>query len=109
VKEGNEELGIGKYLHLSRRITDVKEYVDKKTKTLKTFETGGLPKVVDLRNGRENRRYWEFSNDGELGNSTEAKVSFEVYNKTTVRLQNIGVTKLSVWEQDDTDVEEIPF
>ena len=94
---------------LQRRITDVKEYVDKKTKKLKTFEAGGMPLIVDLRDGRENRRFWDFEEDGELGNGTEAKVSFEIYNKTTVRLKNIGVTKLSVWEQQTPEAEEIPF
>lgn len=109
IKDGNEEFGIGKYLQIGRRITDVKEYVDKKTKTLKSFETGGLPKIVDLRDGRENRRFWDFGEDGELGNGTEAKVSFEIYNKTTVRLKNIGVTRLSVWDQQVLEAEEIPF
>ena len=109
IKDGKEEFGIGKYLHLQRRITDVKEYVDKKTKKLKTFEAGGMPLIVDLREGRENRRFWDFEEDGELGNGTEAKVSFEIYNKTTVRLKNIGVTKLSVWEQQTPEAEEIPF
>jgi hypothetical protein len=56
---------------------------------------GGPVKVVDLRQGRDNVRKWDFVDDGELGNGTKAKVQFETYSDGNgIRLNGIAVTEL---------------
>ena len=48
---------------------------------------------MNLTEGVDNKRAWVFSEDGPLGNGTEAKVQFDTYsNGSGVRLLNIGVT-----------------
>lgn len=99
IKEGNPEFGIGKYLTLKRKFRDLKEVKDTKTGEFKDVDFGGLPKVVDLRNFPE-KRMWSFEEDGALGNGTEAKVMFDLYKESTLRLEAIGVTKLVEYEQN---------
>lgn len=91
IKNGNKEFGIGKYITLKRRIQDVREYKDSKTGEIKELDLGGYPKVVDLTNGPENKRWWSYEEDGALGNGTVAKVQFDMYKGTTLRLEAIGV------------------
>lgn len=99
IKDGNPEFGIGKFITLKRKFSDIKEIRDRKTGEFKDVEFGGLPKVVDLRNYPE-KRMWSFEEDGPLGNGTEAKVMFDLYKESTIRLEAIGVTKHVPYEQN---------
>ena len=61
--------------------------------TKQPINLGGPVKVVDLRQGRENAKKWQFATDGELGNGTKAKVQFETYaDGNGVRLNGIVVS-----------------
>lgn len=99
IKSGNAEFGIGKYITLKRKFSDIREIKDRKTGEFKEIEFGGLPKVVDLRNYPD-KKFWSFEEDGALGNGTEAKVMFDLYKESTLRLEAIGVTKLVEYEQN---------
>lgn len=98
IKVGSADYGLGQFLNLTRKISDVKEFVNKKG-DIETVDFGGLPKVVDLTKGAENKRFWDFDTDGPLGNGTKAKVQFDVYNGRTVRLLAIGVTEHVPYDQ----------
>jgi hypothetical protein len=92
IRQGNADLGIGKYMKVKRKVSDVKNFTDRNGEPV-TIDYGGAPKVVNLTEGRESKRMWDFSSDGPLGNGTKAKVQFEVYaNGAGVRLLNVGVT-----------------
>lgn len=101
IKEGNEDFGIGKYINLKRPVPD----------NIKTFENkngpvevnyGGPVGVVNLTEGAENKRWWNFEEDGPLGNGTKAMVQFETYsNGAGVRLKNIGVTEHVPYEMSN--------
>ena len=98
IKDGNTEFGIGKFITFKRGVED----------NIKTFENkngpvevnyGGLPKVVDMRNGRENRKLWSYDDDGPVGNGTKGPLKFSVYaNGAGVRLDALGVEDLVEWE-----------
>lgn len=96
--EGNESLGIGKYMKMKRLVQDVKTFTDRFGKEF-SKDYGGAPNIVDLREGLENKRRWSFEDDGSLGNGTKARVQFETYaNGSGVRLLNIGVLELVEYE-----------
>lgn len=99
IKTSDSGFGIGQYLQLKRAISDIKEVKDRKTGQFVEVEFGGLPTVVDLTQGKENKRLWDFETDGPLGNGTRALVQFEVYNGRTVRLMNIGVLEHVAYEE----------
>ena len=113
--EGKSEYGIGKYMKLKRRIQDVKTFTDSKTGQPVSIDYGGEPKVVDVTQGLENKRMWNFENDGPLGNGTKAVVQFETYKSGVgVRLMNIGVIEHVKFETTTTtEVDEmfddVPF
>lgn len=99
--DGNSEYGIGKYMKMKRMVSDIKTFTDRKTGEQVEVEYGGAPTVVDLTQGRENKRLWSFEEDGPLGNGTKAKVQFEVYaNGAGVRLLNVGVTEHVAYESN---------
>lgn len=100
IKDGNAEFGIGKYIQLKRKFSDLKEIKNRKTGEFEEIEFGGLPKVVDLRD-MDNKRLWSLEEDGPLGNGTKAKVMFDMYKGTTLRLEAIGVTEHVAYEQND--------
>jgi hypothetical protein len=94
ILEGNSDYGIGKFMRLKRAVTDVKTFTDRKTGDPVEVDYGGVPKVVDLTQGKDNRRLWDFEKDGALGNGTKAKVQFETYaSGAGIRLLNVGVTE----------------
>ena len=99
IKSGNAELGIGKYLQLKRKITDIKEVKDRKTGQFVEVDYGGYPQIVNATNGLDNLSVWDFEEDGPLGNGTEAKVLFDLYNGRTLRLEAISVTKHVPYEE----------
>jgi len=104
IKVGEEAFGIGKYINLTRKFSDVKEIKDRKTGEFVDVEFGGLPKVIDFRDP-DNKRYWSYEEDGPIGNGTEAKVQFDLYKGRTLRLEAIGVTKLVEFVLEDADDE----
>jgi len=107
ILEGNADLGIGKYMKIKRKVSDVKTFSDKKTGEPVSVDYGGAPKVVNLTEGRENKRMWDFEGDGPLGNGTKAKVQFEVYaNGAGVRLANVGVMEHVAYEMNSTVSED---
>lgn len=108
IKDGNPAFGIGKYITLKRKVSDLKEVKDRKTGEFKMVDFGGLPKVVDLRDLPE-KRLWSFEEDGPLGNGTEAKVMFDLYNKSGIRLEAIGVTTLVEYEVNTSNPDEELF
>lgn len=100
--ESTSEYGIGKFMRLKRPFADDirEDWTDPVTKE-KGVNLGGAPKVVDLTQGRDNRRLWNFEKDGALGNGTKAKVQFETYsNGAGIRLLNIGITEHVSYETE---------
>tara|TARA_R110000803_G_scaffold15830_6_gene43598 strand:+ start:433 stop:984 length:552 start_codon:yes stop_codon:yes gene_type:complete len=94
VLQGNSDYGIGQYMKVKRKISDVKTFTDDKTGEPVDIDYGGEPIVGNLTQGRENKRLWNFGTDGPLGNGTKSKVKFEVYAKGAgVRLLALGVTE----------------
>lgn len=94
IKEGNPDLGIGKYIVLTRRMEDLKEFVNKKGE-LQELDKGGVPSVKILTPTEDGTGevFVEYDYD-ELGapsNGTEAKVRFE---PRYMRLEAIGITNL---------------
>lgn len=108
IKDGNPAFGIGKYITLKRKISDLKEVKDRKTGEFRVVEFGGMPKVVDLRN-LPDKRMWSVEEDGFLGNGTEAKIMFDLYNSSGIRLEAIGVTNLVPYEVNQSDADEELF
>lgn len=107
ILQGNADMGIGKYMKIKRKVSDVKTFTDNKTGEPVEVDYGGAPKVVDLTQGRENKRMWDFADDGPLGNGTKAKVQFEVYaNGAGVRLLNVGITEHVAYESNSVITED---
>ena len=105
VKEGNS-FGIGKFVKLTRMHDHKMTFSDKNGKETEV-DFGGAPKVVNLTNGAENKTWWSFEEDGELGKGTRAKVQFETYsNGAGVRLRAGGVTEHVAYEGASTSDED---
>ena len=100
VREG--EYGIGKYIKIERLIKDIKEFKDKKTGKFKEVDFGGLPEVIYQLDGMANNRKWSFTDDGEVGNGSEAVIAFSVYNGQKSRLEAVAVTSHVEWVKGDT-------
>lgn len=97
VKQGND-FGIGKYIKLTRMHDHKMTFTDKKGNETEV-DFGGSPKVVNLTEGLENKRWWSFEDDGALGNGTKATVQFETYsNGAGLRLCAVGVTDHVAYE-----------
>ena len=103
VIKGKEELGIGQYIKLKRPLPDlIKTFTNKKGKET-TVNYGGPVAVVDLREGEDNKRWWNFEDDGPLGDGTKARVIFDVYSKGMgVRLNAVGVTDHVPYDPPET-------
>lgn len=106
IKSGDAELGIGQYVVLTRKMNNVKEWPDSKTGNMVTMDFGGVPVVIDMTNGKENRKKWDFAKQGPLGNGTEALVQYDLYNGN-LRLEAIAVTKHVVYEETASEEDEI--
>jgi len=105
IKKGDQELGIGEYIKLSRNYKDnLKVFENKKGGTTE-MNYGGLPKVLDLRDPA-NKKNWMVSEDGFVGNGSEAIVRFDMYSDGAgLRLEAIAITKLVEYEQNATAAE----
>jgi hypothetical protein len=107
IQEGNPAFGIGKFVKMKRMISDIKSFNDRKTGAPVEIDYGGPVGVVNLTNGTDNKSWWTFSEDGPLGNGTEAKVQFELYaNGAGIRLVNIGVISHVPFESTNTVTED---
>lgn len=103
IKVGNQEFGIGKYIQLKRPVGDLIKRFDNKGKTVEV-NYGGPVGVVDLTQGKDNKRWWSYEEDGALGNGTLAQVQFETYRDGAGRrLKNIGVVEHVEYETESTD------
>ena len=97
VKEGNS-FGIGQYVKLTRFHDHKMTFTDKKGKKTEV-DFGGAPKVVNLTEGMENKRWWSFEEDGAIGNGSKAVVQFETYSSGAgVRLLAVGITDHVAYE-----------
>lgn len=108
VKEGDPELGIGKYMQIARPFDNVKTFTDKQGNP-KEVDYGGAPKVIDYTQGEQNKSLWTFDERGSLGKGTKAVVQFETYfNGSGVRLLAIAVTDF-VPKQESSSEEDPMF
>lgn len=105
IKEGNPDLGIGKYLRLKRKYYDTVEFVDKKTGNLVEIDKGGAPsvKILDTSGEKPVFRTYDYEELGAPSNGTKSKVRFEVYGKGNTRLEAFGITELIEYTGDDSD------
>ena len=100
IKVGNQDFGVGKYMKVKRLLSDVKNFVNRKGEDI-TIDYGGAHTVVNLTEGREKKRLWDYNEDGLIGNGSKAKVQFEVYaNGAGVRLLNVGVTEHVIYDNE---------
>jgi hypothetical protein len=99
IKDGNTEYGIGKFITFKRGVADdIRTFENKNGPVEVNF--GGLPPVIDMRNGRENRRLWSYEEDGSIGNGSKGPLKFSMYSHGAgVRLDAIGVEELVEWEE----------
>lgn len=107
IKEGNSEYGVGKYIQLKRKLSDVKEFVDRKTGEVKEVDYGGAPTVVYRKEDEDGKAFFEEYSYDELGpisNGSEAKIKF---HEKYLRLEKVGVTNLIEWveSEEQTDSE----
>lgn len=98
IKTGDDQYGIGKYIVMTRKMDNIKEWPDAKTGQMVTMDFGGVPAVIDLTQGKEKRAKWDFEKQGPLGNGTEALVQYDLYNGN-LRLEAIAVTQHVVYEE----------
>lgn len=96
-RDGNPDLGTGKYFIFKRRHKDIKD--TKKGE----IDFGGAPKVVHWYEGRMGDP-WNIESDGLLGNGTKATVKISVYGtdeSQTVRLEALGIIDPVFYESED--------
>lgn len=107
-KDGDPELGIGKYMKIARLFDNVKTFKDKKGNE-QEVDFGGAPKVIDYTQGEENKALWSYEDQGSLGKGTKAMVQFEDYgNGSGIRLIAIAVTDF-VAPQENSSEEDAMF
>ena len=97
VKEGNSELGIGKYLQLKRKLSDLKEYKDRKTGEIKEFEAGGLLSVTMWDEEKGAFVPYDYDKMGAPANGSEAKVRFD---DRYLRPMNLGFTSVIEYTEE---------
>ena len=104
IKDGDEELGIGKYIQLKRKFNDIIEYKDRKTGEFKEIDKGGAPSVKILDTSVEPPVFKEYDYQelGSPSNGTVSKVRFEAY-KGNLRLEAFGITELVEFVDNTSD------
>lgn len=108
IKEGDPELGIGKFMQIARPFDNVKTFTDKQGNS-KEVDFGGAPKVIDYTQGEENKALWSYEEQGSLGKGTKGMVQFETYlNGSGIRLIAIAVTDF-VAPQENSSEEDSMF
>ena len=108
IKNGDPELGIGKFIKLKRKFNDTVEFVDNKTGDLKTIDKGGSPTVKILDTTGEESVFVEYDYNtlGSPANGTLSKVRFELYGKGATRLEALGITELVQYVPGDDSEQE---
>lgn len=95
IKEGNSEYGIGKYISLNRPMSDVKEFVDRKTGDLKEVDYGGPVRMKTAVVGEGGKlsdvKDYDYFTLGPISNGSRGIVKFE---PRYMRLEAIAVTDL---------------
>jgi len=103
IKNGNPDLGIGKYIQLKRKMDDIREFKNKQGQ-IEEMDKGGAPvvKILSVLEDGESEAYVEYDYDtlGAPSNGTEAKVRFE---PRYMRLDAIAVTNLIEYVEEDED------
>lgn len=103
IKDGNPDLGIGKYIQLKRKMDDIREFKNKQGQ-IGEMDKGGAPivKILSVLEDGESEAYVEYDYDtlGAPSNGTEAKVRFE---PRYMRLDAIAVTNLIEYVEEDED------
>lgn len=107
IKDGNPDLGIGKFIQLKRKMDDIREFMNKKGE-IEEMDKGGVPVVkilsvtLDEETGETTEAYVEYDYDtlGTPSNGTEAKVRFE---PRFMRLDAIAVTNLIEYIEGDSE------
>ena len=85
IKDGDSSVGIGKFFKASVFVTDEKEIKGE------VIDFGGQPRVIYADNGE--KRYWDWSEDGLIGNGSEGSIRVEVYSRGAgFRLTDVLVT-----------------
>lgn len=109
VKQGNPDLGIGKYLDLKNKLSDVREFIDNKTGDLVEKDYGGVPEVVVMVTSEEGKKTFVPYNYEELGapaNGSEARIRF---HPRYLRPEKIGFTNLIQWVEGGGEASEDGF
>jgi hypothetical protein len=98
VKEGDPDIGMGKYVKLTRPNVHPK------------FENlGGAPAVYDFRDGPSAKR-WSMEEDGELGSRSKVHVKVCIFGsgpRATKRLESMAVLELNEWKPE-RDPDAVP-
>lgn len=114
IKDGNPELGIGKYLQLKRwKEDDIRTFNNKNGDVTVNF--GGPVKVFDFQDyyakspdERDVTDVTVWDEDQDIGNGSSAMVVFDTYsNGAGVRLVKLGITDLVVYEAEKTEEEAL--
>lgn len=100
IKDGNPELGIGKYVQLKRKLSDIKEFVDRKTGDLKEFEAGGLLKVTVYDEEKDAFVPYDYEKLGAPANGSVAKVRF---NDKYMRPMNLGFVEVVEFTEGESE------
>lgn len=101
IKEGNPDLGIGKYIQLKRKLNDIREFKNKQGQ-IQEMDKGGAPvvKILDVSEDGTTEAYVDYDYDtlGAPSSGTEAKVRFE---PRYMRLEAMAVTNLIEYVEGD--------
>jgi len=97
IKEGNLDLGIGKYLQLKRKLSNLKEYKDRKTGEIKEFEAGGILSVTMWDEEKKAFVPYDYDEMGAPANGSEAKVYFD---DRYLRPMNLGFTSIIEYTEE---------
>lgn len=102
IKEGNPDLGIGKYIQIKRSLDDIREFKNKQGE-IEEMDKGGVPVVKILEvseDGTEAFVEYDYDTLGAPSNGTEAKVRFE---PRYMRIDAIAITNLIEYVEEDQD------
>jgi len=93
IKQGNEELGMGKYIRLKRPNVHPSGIED----------FGGAPKVYDYTDG-PSLNLWDYETQGNLGNGTKVIAKATIYGegaRASIRLEAVAVLDHVKYEGGD--------
>lgn len=97
IKDGNSEFGIGKYVQLKRKLSDVREFTDNKTGEEKSVDYGGLIDLVVWSEEEQSFVDYDYEKFGVPANGSKAKVRFE---SKYMRPLKIGFTEILEYVDD---------